>query len=60
MHHTLSRNRRHHYTLVAQPLTDGHEVDGEVQTQGQRVASQVLFFNELREPVMEYCEESNN
>ena len=54
------RNRRHHYTLVAQPLTDGHVVDGEAQPQGQRVTSQVLFFNELREPVMEYCEESNN
>ena len=54
------RNRRQQYTLVAQPLMDGHEVDGEAQTQGQRVTSQVLFFNELREPVMEYSEEDNN
>ena len=54
------RIRRQQYTLAAQPLMDGHEVDAEAQPQGQRVTSQVLFFNELREPVMEYCEESNN
>ena len=46
---------RHRYSLVAQPLTDGHEVDSEAQTKEQHVTSQVLFFNELREPVMEYC-----
>ena len=50
---------RHRYSLVAQPLTDGHEVDSEAQTPEQHVTSQVLFFNELREPVMEYCEVSN-
>ena len=51
----LLRIHRHRYSLVAQPLTDGHEVDSEAQTKEQHVTSQVLFFNELREPVMEYC-----
>ena len=50
---------RQHYSLVAQPLTDEHEVDSEAQAPEHHVTSQVLFFNELREPVMEYCEESN-
>jgi len=56
--HLLAIHRQH-YSLVAQPLTDEHEVDSEAQTPEHHVTAQVLFFNELREPVMEYCEESN-
>ena len=56
------RIRRQHHTLAAQPLTDGRELPlvSEAQPQGQRVTSQVLFFNELREPLLEYCKESSN
>ena len=56
------RIRRQHHTLVAQPLTDGRELSlvSEAQVQGQHVTSQVLFFNNLREPLLEYCAERSN
>ena len=53
----ISLSKKRHYTHVAQSVADV-EPNDETQPQG-RVPSQILFFNELREPVMEYCEENN-
>jgi len=44
--HLLAIHRQN-CSLVAQPLTDEHEVGSETQTPEHHVTSQVLFFNEL-------------
>ena len=49
--------KRHHYTPVVQPAAEV-EPNEEAQPQSH-VPSMILYFNELREPVMEYCEENN-
>ena len=52
--------RRHHYSPVVLPeVLDGELCDATPDKEQLHVPSQILLFNEAREPVLEYCEESS-
>ena len=52
--------RRHHYSPVVLPeVLHGELCDATPDKEQLHVPSQILLFNEAREPVLEYCEENS-